>query len=66
MEVDVEDNVSDEDIIKEVYNIGYEAKVYTKGEVVKSPKERMSVLNQNQEAFNDEQLFVLFYQDTKD
>ena len=25
-----------------------------KGEVVKSPKERMSVLNQNQEAFNDE------------
>ena len=25
-----------------------------KGEVVKSPKERMSVLNQNQEAFNNE------------
>lgn len=36
MEVDIDDNILDEDIIKEVYNIGYEAKVYTKGVINKS------------------------------
>ena len=36
MDVDVCDDISDEYIIKEVYNIGYEAKVYSKGISVKS------------------------------
>lgn len=36
MEVDFNDDITEDYIIKEVYNIGYEAKIYSKGVTVKS------------------------------